>query len=187
MSRYSWGETLITAEGDGTQLSNSVTQTSIIPAAAKLALPANWMDLGRKLKIIAQGRASCVITTPGTLQFFVMLGAVAAFSSGAFNLNIVAKTNVSWWLEIDLTCRAIGSGTSANLMGIGFFQSELIVGSAANTAGGNGSLVLPVSAPAVGTGFDSTAAQVIDLQAQFSVNTNPTNLTLHQYELIARN
>ncbi len=130
---------------------------------------------------------SCVVTTPGTFTLDVRLGAVIAFTSSAMGLNIVAKTSLPWWAEIELTCRAIGSGTSANLMGMGLFQSECIVGSPLPAVGGAGSLLMPVTAPAVGTGFDSSSAQIVDLFGTFSVNTNPTNCTLHHYELIACN
>jgi hypothetical protein len=183
---------LVGAQIDGTPITNSTTQASIIPPAAKYTLPAGFLDvIGKKLRIMATGRISCVATTPGTLLFevrFSPAGAnVAVAATAAFNLNTTVKTNVTWRLDWDLTVRAIGASTSANFMHVALFQSEAIVGSAANTAGGNGSLLLPVSAPAVGTGFDSTAAQVVDLQAKFSVSTATTSITLHQYELWSDN
>lgn len=184
MPRQSWEQTLAVATADGTQISNSTTQASIIPTPAKFVLPANFLEVGSQLKITAAGRISNVVTTPGTLLFQVLFGATGVFSPAAFALNIVAKTNVSWWLDILLTCRTTGGGTSATLMGQGTFTSESVVGAAANVAS---SVSLPASAPAVGSGFDSTASQAIDLQAKFSVATSPTNLTLHQFALESRN
>lgn len=187
MSLQTWQETLISAVGDGTQLSNSTTPTSLLPSTAKYVLPANFFYVGRQLLIEAHGRMSNVVTTPGTFTLDVRLGAVIAFTSSAMQLNAVAKTNLPWYARILLTCRAIGSGTAANLMGGGSFTSECVVGSPLPAAGGAGTLLMPVTAPAVGTGFDSTTTNVVDLFGTFSVATNPTNATLHQYSLWALN
>ena len=106
-------------------------------------------------------------------------GTIVVFDTGALNLNVVAKTNVPFWLEILLTCRAIGAATATNFMGVARFQSEAIVGAAANTAGGNGSLLAPVGAPAVGTGFDNTAANAIDVFFTQTVATGA--MTVQQF------
>jgi hypothetical protein len=90
-----------------------------------------------------------VVTTPGTARFDVRMGpsgTIIVFDTGALNLNVVAKTTVPWLLEIWLTCRAVGTGTATNFLGIANFQSEAVVGSPVNTAGGNGSLLAPVGA-----------------------------------------
>jgi hypothetical protein len=177
---------LVAAQSDGTALTNSTSETSIIPALSKITLPANFFQfIGQQILLKASGRISNVVTTPGTLLFNFYLGSVIAAASGALNLNTTAKTNVTWDLEWLMTCRAVGASTSANLMHTGKFQSESVVGSAANTAGGNGSLNIPVSAPAVGTGWDSTASQVIDLKATFSVSTATTSIQVHQFSLLS--
>lgn len=187
MAKREWQETLIVGQADGAAYGTSVTPTSIIPAAAVLTLPANFFEIGKKLRIRIGGRISNIITTPGTLTLDVRLGAVVAFNGGAMQLNAVAKTNVSWLAEFELTCRAIGSGTNANLMGMGKFTSESVVGSALPAAGGNGTFVLPASAPAVGTGFDSTAAQAVNVFGTWSVNDAGNTLTVHTYEVVALN
>lgn len=184
MSLQTWQETLITAQVDGPTLT-AAAAASCIPPAAKMTLPNNWWQIGRQMRITAQGRISCVVTTPGTARFDVRLGGTVVFDTGALNLNTTAKTNVPWWLEIELTCRAIGSGTSSNLFGFGIFRSEAIVGSPANTAGGNGSLIGPVGAPAVGSGFDSTSALSVDLFFTQTVATG--SLTLHTFRVEALN
>ena len=102
----------------------------------------------------------------------------------AFNLNTTAKTNVTWWLDINMWLRTMGAGTAATFLSGGMFTSESVVGSAAGVAS---SVMLPASAPAVGTGFDTSVANVFDLQAQFSVATSPTNLTCHHFELWSEN
>src|SRR5882672_6588459 len=129
MSFQTWQETLITNAGvSGTAITNSTTQASIIPPASKLLLPANYFQIGRQLKIVAQGQISNVVTTPGTLLFQVLFGATAVFNSGVASipLNIVAKTNVTWWLEILMECRSIGASTSATMESYAVFTSESV-------------------------------------------------------------
>src|SRR5262245_4767505 len=133
MSKQSWQETLITAQIDGTALSNTTTATSIIPAAAKFTLPANYFEIGRALRVTAAGRISNIVTTPGTMTLDVRFGSIVVFNGGAVSMNTTAKTNVTWWFEALLTCRAIGASTSANLLGIGYWTSESVVGAASGT------------------------------------------------------
>ncbi len=180
MSLQTWQETLVSAQVDGTALNTSTTPTSILPAASKLTLPANYFAIGRVLRLTAMGRMSNIVTTPGTLTLDVRFGSTVVFNGGAFSLNAVAKTNVGWRLVALLTCRAIGSGSTANLLGQGDFTSESVVGSAAGVAN---DVLLPATAPAVGTGFDSTAAQVVDLFAAFSISNAANSIQLHQYIL----
>ena len=199
MSRQGWSECLMTAEGDGTALTASITATSIIPSGARAILPANWADVGRQLRFTLAGRISNIVTTPGTFTFDLRLGTIATpivvANLGAVQLNAVVQTNVSWWLDVMVTIRAIGSGTAANAIGIGLFVSQAIVGggtgvAGAATAGGAGtssySQVLPQVSPAVGTGFDSTVSNAVDLFATWSLN-NANTITVHEYALIALN
>lgn len=186
MSLQSWQETLITSSVDGSALTASTTPTSILPGAAKIALPSNYFQVGKMVRISALGRVSNIVTTPGTLTLDIRFGSVVVFNGGAMTLNVVAKTDVTWWFEAILTCRAIGSGTSANMMGIGKWTSESVIGSPLPSAGGSGTLLLPSSAPAVGTGFDSTSAQIVDLFATWSLN-NANSILVHQYLLESLN
>ena len=187
MSLQSWQETLITAQGDGPQILNNTSAASIIPAAAKITLPNNWFQVGRALRLTLSGSLSCVATTPGTLTLDMRLLAVVAFTTQAIPLNVTAKTTLPWYLQAILTCRSIVASTSATLMSCGFFLSETMVGSPAPATGGAGAVCVPVTAPAVGTGFDSTASNTVDIYGKFSVNTATTQLTLNQYILEALN
>lgn len=186
MSRQTWCETLISAETDGTALTASTTPTSILPAAAKLTLPANFLDIGRELRITASGRISNVVTTPGTLTLDVRFGSVVAANGGAMALNTVAKTNLPWMLEWYLTCRSIGASTSATMFHQGKWISESVIATPLPAAGGTGMFLIPATAPSVGTGFDSTAAFVIDLFATWSIN-NANSIQVHQYRVESLN
>lgn len=176
------------SQADGAALTNTVTATSILLAASKPQLYAGFFYIGKKIRIYAGGRISTVVTTPGTLTLDVRLGpadppTIIVANGGAMSLNIVAKTNVPWRLTWDLTCRAIGNGTLANLMHQGSWQSEAVIGAAVPTAGGAGSHLLPNAAPAVGTGFNSTVGLFMDLFATWSVANAANSILCHQFHV----
>lgn len=182
MSRQTWNEVLITSEADGPTLATFTTAASILPLPAVYTLPANYFDIGRALRLKAQGRMSSF--TSGTFTFQVMIGAVIGFTSGALT-TVVSLTNQSWDLEITLTCRAIGGGTSANLMGVGRMTSSILTGG--TSAAQAGTWILPTTAPVVGTGFNSAGTNVVDLFAACSVSNAANAITCHQYMLESLN
>jgi hypothetical protein len=189
VSLQTWQETLISAQVDGTALTASTTATSILPAAARYTLPANYFSIGKAMRIKAWGRMSNIVTTPGTLTLDIRMGPtsnIIVFTGGAISLNAVAQTNESWMAEIALTCRAIGSGSNANLMGEGIFYSRCVVGCAAVTVGTAGLTLMPDTAPAVGTGFDSTVSMTVDMFATWSLN-NANSIQIHQFTLESLN
>ena len=169
-SQYTDGPTL-TAAAAATALASYVPTT----------LPAGYWQIGRTWRLSASGRISNVITTPGTARFDLRLAAVVAFDTLAMPLNIVAKTNVPWFLEVLLTCRSVGSGTSATLFGQGWWRSEAsILTPAAATGPGPGGQSVPYNtAPVVGTGFDSTAALALNFHFTQTVATG--SMTMHQF------
>ena len=187
MSLQSWGELIIANSVDGPTLT-AAAAASCIPTPNRGTLNKIFFQVGKKIRIMLAGRISCVVTTPGTARFDVRLGpsgTIIVFDTGALNLNVVVKTNVPWWLDIWLSCRAIGAGTATTLFGFGQFISEAVVGAPANTAGGNGVLMCPVGAPAVGTGFDNTAANVLDVFFTQTVATG--SLTVHEFNVFSLN
>jgi hypothetical protein len=181
---------LIGSQVAGTALTASTTPTSILPGQAKYTMPANFIDVvGKKFRLTAAGRITTVVTTPGTLTLAVRMGptsGIVAAASQAFALNIVAKTNVSWYLDLLLTARAIGASTSANFMHMGTWASEAVIGSPLPSAGGIGVHSWQASAPAVGTGFDSTVANIIDLYATWSLN-NANSILCEDFALESLN
>lgn len=181
-----WPQLLISSVTDGTALTASTTPTSILPANGKYTFVANEFQVGSVLRLKAHGRVSNIITTPGTLTLAVMGQSIITASSGAMALNIVAKTNVPWTLEWVLECRSTGSGTSATFMHQGMWASESVIGSATPAAGGVPAHMLPNAAPAVGTGWDSSAAFTLDLFATWSLN-NANSIQVHGVQLYGEN
>lgn len=182
---------LTSSPGDGNAVSNSTTETSLLTgtaAASKFTLPSKFLIYpGQTLRIRAMGRISNIVTTPGTLTYKVKFGSTAVATSPAFQLNAVAKTNVTWILDWDLTLRSVGGGTLATFMHSGQWNSESVVGSPVPASGGAGTLLIPASAPAVGSGFDETVANIIDLTATFSIANAGNSVQLHSYKLESLN
>lgn len=184
MSLQSWQETLITAQVDGAAIT-AAAATSCLPAAAKYTLQPSFWAIGKQLLLKATGRISSVVTTPGTARYDVRFGGTVVFDGLAALLETAsAYTNVGWELEILLTCRAIG--TTGNLMGQGRWTSHNLLGVPATPPKPAITAMLPWnSAPAVGTNYDTTVSQVVDLFFTQTVATG--SMTLHQYSLIALN
>lgn len=178
-------ESFVTAGEDGAALVSSTTATSLIPGARKITLPSYFFDrVGKSLRIRASGRISTVTAAPGTLTLDVRLGSVVVFNGGAMSLNTTAQVNVNWVFDVLLICRSIGAVTAATLFGQGTWQSHAVIGSAAPAAGGAGTHMLPYNAaPVVGTGFDSTAAQPLDLFGTWSVSSASNSILIHQYSV----
>ena len=146
-------------------------------------IPGGYLNrIGKRLHVVGTGRVSNIVTTPGTLTLRFKLGPtsnIVVAASSAIQLNAVAKTNVSWVLDVTMTLRSIGNATSATFMANGTWTSESVVGSGLPSATGAGTGMWQASAPAVGTGFDSTVDNLIDLTAQFSLSGN--SILLHTF------
>lgn len=171
---------LASASSDGTALTNSITATSIMPVSALATIPAGALQLGSLLKIKLRGRISTVVTTPGTLTLDMRLGGVVISAFGAMALNVTAQTNATWEAELEAVIRALGAGTTANALATGRFVSRAVIGSAAAGSGGTGVLMLPDTAPAVGTGFASSTALSVDCFATWSIANAANSIQVHQ-------
>lgn len=177
MGALTYVETLDAIITDGTQISNTTTETIVCP---DFSLPAYYMTPGKTLHVMAAGVNSNVVTTPGTLIIRVRWGGVAGtvlLASAAIGLDTTARTNAIWTMDAHITCRTAGpsgtfmssgilnvyntlSSTAANLL-------PALLGSAgAPSASGNAAVTV-----------DTTTAKLLSVTAQFSVATNPTNLT----------
>lgn len=176
-------QTIVMSATDG-PTATAAARASCIPTANRIVLPNNFFYIGRAIKILMNGRISCVVTTPGTARYDICMGSAGTtivYDTGAMNLNIVAKTTVPWFFEALLVCRAVGNGTSTTFFPRGQWTSEALVGSALPTAGGNGSILVPTGAPAVGAGMDNTAASALDVFFTQTVATG--SHTVHNYQV----
>jgi hypothetical protein len=181
MSNQAWVEPFLITGEDGPALVSSSVATSILPLSRKFTLASYFFDgIGKTLRIRAAGKISTKASAPGTLTLDIRFGSVVVFNGGTSATLAVSATNLTWVMEAYLTCRAIGASTSANVIGIGKLETAAL---SATTP----IMLLPVSAPAAGTGFDSTTAQTVDLFAAFSVSDAANSITCQQFSIEAMN
>lgn len=174
MSSNSWSQVLTTAQLAGATLT-AASAASMIPAAARFTLPANVLQIGTTITVKAAGSLSCAATTPGTARFDLRLGTSVVFDSQAITLATAGFTNVPWWMEVLMTCRSIGNGTTATILGMG----EWVCPAAAN-----GNVALPFSGTiGVGAGFDSTVSNTVDSFFTQTVATGSLTLQLFKMTL----
>jgi hypothetical protein len=159
---------------DGPTLT-AAAAASCLPTYVPTTLPAGYWQIGRIWRVYWCGRISSVITTPGTARFDIRLGGVVAFDSGAISLDTAARTTVPFEYEAIMTCRAVGSGTSANLIGWGHWHAIDHL----NEHGHGNSVNYPSGTPAVGTGFNSASALTLD--SFFTQTVATGSMTLHQF------
>lgn len=172
-------------QASATLFTTYTTAKTVINPQALWTMPSNYLFIGRKLRVRAQGAISNIVTTPGTINFQIKVGSVAAFDTGAIQLNATAHTTLPFWLDIEATCRSVGSGTAATLMGQGRITGLMFTRTAGQTddAQGHQTLLVPQTNPAVGTGFDSTIANIVDLWAGFSISNAGNGVRIDQYSL----
>lgn len=169
-------QTLVTAQASGAAVGNTTTPTSLLPAPAVYTLPANSMAyIGQKLRLRASGQISTTGTP--TITFTIYLSGAAFCASQAITTGS-GLSSVTWTLDLELTMRALGSGTSANAM---------FTGVAYGVAGATAVTQIPASSPAVSSGFSSVQANTLDLFATWGTANASNTLTLVQYELISPN
>jgi len=180
----SWNQVLINSQVAGSGPTNTTTETSLLPAAAKFTIPANFFQIGSVLRITLCSQVSNVATTPGTLNLKVKFGSTAVFTGGAQQLSTTVHTTLPHWWDVLLTCQVIGS--SAVFMGQGRSMGQMCLRSGADLAT-DGVEMTPNSTPAQGTAFDSTATQVVDLTATMSTTTSGTSMAGQQYVLESLN
>lgn len=171
--------TLITSPIDGVAVT-AASATSLLPACAKYTLPSTFFQFpGQVIRIRSAGRITTAASAPGTLTLDIRFGSIVVFNGGASPTLTVSKTNVSWEFDATLVVRAVDgtSITTANLLGIGHFMSEAL----SATAGLAATIMLPASAPAVGSNFDNILTQQVDHFVTFSATGN--SITCHQFQL----
>ncbi len=181
-----WEETLESTTADGTQISNSTTETIICP---DFNIPAYYMAPGRTLRIWAFGVMSNVVTTPGTLTVWVRWGGVAGtvlVTSAAQGLDTTARTNSIWAMQTVIVCRT--AGATGTFMSGGIFWGNVLSSTAANLLPALlGSAGTPLASGNAAVTVNTTTANLLSCTSKFSVSTSPTNLTCQQRLIEALN
>ncbi len=157
-------QNLVAQSAVGTLKNSFTTAASVINPTELWTFPANTLYVGRTMRIRLWGGLSNVVTAQPTFTFQVMMGSVIAWTSGAIATNTTAHTLLPFELDITLRVDSIGNGTSAKLIGGGKLHGIMwTVGAGADSTTVVGAVPVPATAPAVGTGFDSTVANILDM------------------------
>jgi hypothetical protein len=168
----------------GTLFNTFTTAKTVINQTDLVPLPVNYLQVGSKFRIKAAGGLSNIVTTPGTVTFQIMVGAIVVWTSGAIQMTTTAHTLAPFKLEVDLRLDAIGTGTTAKFLGMGTLSGiGFTVGAGADSTTVVGNFPVPATAPAVGTGFDSTIANNLDFWTGFSISNAGNGVQLYDYSV----
>lgn len=173
-------------EASGTIFDTYTTAKTVINAQALYVIRQNFWNLRRTIRINAWGGMTTLVTTPGLVAMQVMqgtTGTIVAFTTGNIQINATAHTLLPWWFQAYLTCQVIGSGTTAKTMGMGTLQGIMFTLVAAQVDSGNvgGIYSAPATAPAQGTGFDSTIANILDFWVGFTISSASNRVQVQIY------
>jgi hypothetical protein len=157
-----------TADG-ATLTAAALGELSPTPA---VVLPANLLEAGSRLEFSAFGRITTA-ATPGTWTFgiYIGTGAIAAGQAAIVSAALAAKasmTTVTWRIEGNASVRAVGSGTTGQVIGV-LEISNITT---------NGTDMAPATAPTA-FGFDTTVANAVRLGVTPSVATG--SITCHYF------
>lgn len=169
-------------------ITTDLTAVTLTSAAKALYTASSFPNLGgqyfsrigKAMRIKLFGRITTA-ATPGNGSFNVYYGS-GADANGVLLMTgtpvalTAGQTNLSWFCEIDITCRTTGSAGTLMCTGWAKFNEAVLA------AG----ILLPASAPAVSGACDLTAANIISVQYLRSGSTVET-MQVHQMQVIALN
>lgn len=150
----------------------STTDLALYPAANFPALGGQyWARPGKKMRIRLFGQMTTG-TTPGNGTFDIYYGTGAAangtiIASSATVALTASQTNISWMLDITITCRTTGATGTLFCTGMAWFN-QAVLGTTLQP------LMIPASAPVVSGSVDLTAANIISVQFKRSGSTAET-------------
>lgn len=187
----SFGQIIASIPVAGTQYNTYTTAKSMLTSATATAASMGFITLqpgmltqGAVLEIDFLAAISNRVTGPDTFTIQVMVGAVIAFTTGAITLTTTAHTNIPMRGNILLQCQAVGNGTLTQMKGIMTATGQMI--QQGGTAGADSatlanSIIMPNTAPALGTGFDGTVSQTLDFFVAQSVSNAANGFRLDEY------
>jgi hypothetical protein len=138
---------------------------------------------GKKLRIRLFGRCTSA-ATPGNVSFAIYYGTGASAngvllaSSGAVAW-LANQANMSFVVDVIVTCRTTGSAGTLFCTGIAFFNVAAVASTTAP-------LLIPATSPVVSGACDLTAALIISVQMIRSGSTAET-AQVHEMEVTALN
>ena len=165
--------------------------TSVVGVSDQLPIiaPPNYYA-GHKWVIDFTAAVSNIATTPGTMNFQVVLGGIVVYDSGALILTTTAHTLLPVIGQIHLTLDTSGNGTLAKCRGRGVFSGQMLqqTGAAlADAATASQTVIAPATTLVLSNGFNSAQANALDFFAGFSISNAGNGVQLWDYEVTDRN
>lgn len=163
------------------------TAKSVLNPQGLYVLPQGFLGVGDALRFTVRGAISNIVTTPGLMNFQVKIGPTAnivVFDTGNIQLNATAHTLLPFKLDILLTLRSDGpTATAAQFMPWSEIAGVMFTKTAGQVDGVNSESVIqePITAPTLGTAFDSTVANIVDLWAGFTISNAANLVRIDQY------
>lgn len=183
-------QTLKTQHAAGSLLNTYTTAKSVINTQAICAIPPGLIGLGDMLHIRASGGISNVVTSQRTFTFQVMMGpsqpsTIIVHTSQALLTTTTAHTLIPFEYDVWMRLDSEGSGTSAKFLSQAFLRGIMfpISGAVADPTATIGVIAAPATAPAVGTGYDSTVLNYLDFFVGLSASEATTGIQIYQYSV----
>lgn len=195
MASQQWSGPLAYVITPGTQYNTYTTAKSMLSSATAteasagvFTLPAGALQRGSMLKWSIQAAVSNRVTGPDTFTCEVKFGSTVAFTTGAITLTTTAHTNIPCLIEIWLQCQIVG--TVAQMKGQARLTGQMLQQggtAAADPATSIQTILMPNTAPALGTAFDGTTSQVVDFFVAQSVSNAGNGFRVDQYLVEGKN
>lgn len=187
-AQFSQSLLLASQQASGTLLNTYTTAKSVINQQAICQITPNTMRVGDYLRIRASGGLSNIVTAQPTFTFQMMMGpaqpsTIIAFTSGAFITTTTAHVLIPFEWECYLRLDTEGGGTLAKFLGQSRISGIMfpISGAVADPTATHGTILGPNTAPAVGTGFDLSVLNYLDLFVGISVSQATNGIQIYQY------
>lgn len=195
MPSQSWMQLLAPQQQAAAAAKNTyTTAVSVINPQSLVDLWRNFWAIGTKMRVKVRFGLSNIVTTPGTVTFQIMMGSIVVWTSGAIQLNATAHTLVPCELDVTLRCDIVGTGTTAKLYGQGRLTGPPFTRtiaatdlwgrvSAADNSVSDVTILVPITTPADGGGFDSTISNLLDFWTGFSISNIGNAIQIFDYEV----
>jgi hypothetical protein len=176
--------------GLGTAYATYTTAKSIIPTTAVYSISANNLYVGKRYRISAWIALSNIVTAQPTFTFQVMGGPtsnIIVWQSGALVATTTAHTSIPCFVQVDLKCATIGSGTTANYAAIGQVKCIALVyaGAVADPTAEVQTMICPNAAyatPSSGAaGFNSTVLTKLDFWCGIGTSDAANGVQIFDY------
>jgi hypothetical protein len=178
---FYWDTRMPFIAADITSVTLAATDKALYPASNFPVLGGQyWALIGKRVRIKLFGRITTA-ATPGNGAWDIYYGS-GADATGTIIVSSAAvaltanQTNLSWQMECTIHARSLGSAGTLFGTGIAFFNEAVLASK----------VLIPASAPAVSSGVDLTAANLISVQYKRSGSTAET-MQVHDLEVVAMN